>query len=185
MTERELVVFLETFRSLARVFPRRGEADDLQQLGASYFTALRPYPLAQVQAGAEVCLQGSRYFPKPAEWIAAMPRSAPAADGPTLTRAEAETYADAERRSYEREPCRCAACVAAGVDWKPQRFVPEVTADDRDRTVRDPIRDRIVTAGHWAHGVELAGYYRAKGTFYAQYHAALGPATMATTTSHA
>jgi hypothetical protein len=95
-----------------------------------------------------------------------------------MTEAEAREYQRAEALKYEDRPCSCQACKAAGVDWKPLRFVPEFTADGFDRKVRDPFKDRIVTAGHWAHGAELAGYWRARGEFYAKWTALLGKKTI-------
>ncbi len=166
MNDSELFAFMDLFRSVTRVFPIRGDEDAVRDLGASYFKALRRVSLKEIQAGAEVCIQRGKHFPKPAEWLEAIPRRAEAVDVPVMEDAEAREYHRAETLKYEDAPCTCAACKEAHVEWKPVRFVPEFLADGSDRKVRDPIKDRIVTAGHWAHGWELAGYYRAKGAFY-------------------
>lgn len=172
MNDTEVFAFMDTFRSLTRVFPLRGDEDAIRDVGASYFKALRRVPLREIQAGAEVVIQRHKHFPKPAEWLDAIPKRQTAVEVPTMTPTEAQTYARAEQLHYEDEPCRCASCVAAQVSWKPLRFVPEVNADGTDRKVRDPFKDRIVTAGHWAHGQELVGYWNARGAFYAKWTAA-------------
>jgi hypothetical protein len=45
--------------------------------------------------------------------------------------------------------------------------VPEFDGYDCERKVFDQGRARIVTAGHWAHGEELAGYYTARAEYLA------------------
>jgi hypothetical protein len=174
MTDTEVFVFMETFRGLTRVFPFRGTDDEIRDVGARYFKALRQFTLTQVQAGAEVCLQRNKHFPKPAEWIDAIPRRVQAIDVPVLSDEDTRVYHRAEALRHEDLPCGCAACQEAHVEWKPLRFVPEVNPDGSDRKVKDAIRDRIVTAGHWAHGWELARYWQAKGEFYAKWHARFG-----------
>ena len=69
--------------------------------------------------------------------------------------------------------------MAAGVDWKPGRFVPEFDGYDCERKVFDQGRQRTVTAGHWAHGEELAGYYEARGAYLAAADAIKGGARKA------
>lgn len=168
MTDTELFPFMDLFRSVARIFPIRGAEHEVRDMGASYFKTLRRYTLQQVQVGAEGCLQRCKHFPKPAEWIDLIPRhTAQAAEVPMMTEAQAHAYVRAESLRYEDAPCGCAECLEANVNWKPLRFVPE-TDGEHDRMVRDPLRDRTVTAGHWAHGFELQRYYQAKGAFYAK-----------------
>lgn len=169
MTDAEMFQFLDTFRSLRRVFPLRGDAHDDQDRGASYFKALRKWPLRDLQAGADRWLQIGKHFPKPAEWIDAIPKQRVVAEVVTLEPFQAAEWLAAERRVWEDSPCGCSHCRAAMVDQKPLRFVPEFNADGTDRRVL--LGDRVVTAGHWAHGTELAAYYRAKEEFYARFSA--------------
>lgn len=164
MTDSELFPFMDAFRGLQRVFPKRLDEHDLQQMGSAYFKALRKFPLGRVQAGADAWVQRGKFFPKPAEWIDAIPQAKPAsADIPSMTEAQAEDYRRAERLRYEDAPCGCQACRAAEVHEKPLRFVP--TLDANDNTTRMREGERIVTAGHWAHGVELARWYHARADF--------------------
>lgn len=173
MTDAELFAFTDVCKDLMRVFPKRLEEFEKAQLHRDYFKALRRFSVSQVQAGAEAWMQRGKYFPKPAEWIDSIPKQAPTAlvDVPAMSPMEAREYQRAERLRYEDQPCGCRDCVAAQVSEKPVRFVPEFTADDRERKVRDG--ERIVTAGHWAHGTELARYYKAKADFYEAYYKAL------------
>jgi len=169
MTDAEMFVFVDAFKGLLRVFPKRLEEHEQAQMHRDYFKALRRYTVQQVQAGAEAWMQRGKYFPKPAEWIDAIPRRQPAAvEVSELSAVEAREWVDAERRGVEGEACGCVACRAAGID-KPTRFVPEFNADDTDR--RAQLGQRLVTRGHWAHGVELARWYRARADFWETCHA--------------
>lgn len=167
MTEQDLFPFMETFRGLGRVFHLKGDDHEIKQTAASYFKALRRYPLPLVQAGAEVCLQRNRHFPKPAEWIDAVPNPAAqqAAALPAMSESEAHEWHRAEKFRYQDEPCRCTECRRAGVDHRPLRFVPEFTEHDTTRQVRDPFSNKTVVAGHWAHGEELDRWYAARQRF--------------------
>lgn len=167
MTSYDLATFTETFDNLARVLvSRRMDDGERSQMLSAYFKALRAYDIAAVKGGAEAVLATAKHFPKPVEWIEAMPRrSGQPADVPVLFENEARIWRAAEAAFWERDPCKCSLCVAANVDWKPLRFVPEFDEFDRERKVFDQGRNRTVTAGHWAHGVELAGYYRARGEY--------------------
>lgn len=165
MTDAEMFTFLETFQRLTRVFPLRGEDHEIRDVGTSYFRAMRRFPLRAVQEGADVWLQQGKRFPKPAEWIESIPaRRVTAVALAPLSEEAMATYLRAEGLRYEDRPCTCRACVAAGVSEKPLRFVPEFDADGRD--AKALIGERVVVTGHWAHGEELAGYYRAKDAFW-------------------
>lgn len=167
MTDAEVFQFSDVMRGLQRVFPKRLDEHEQQQLQREYFKALRPFPLGRVAAGAEAWVQRGKFFPKPAEWIDAMPSLRQSvSDVAVMSESDASEYHRAEQMRYEDTPCRCHECTIAGVTDKPLRFVPEVSADGSDLKMRDPIRDRIVTAGHWAHGVELARWYHARADFY-------------------
>lgn len=167
MTSYDLAAFTEIFDNVARVLiSRRMDDAERSQTLSAYFKALRAYSIESVKGGAEAVLATAKHFPKPVEWIEAMPRrSGQPADVPVLFENEARIWRAAEAAFWEQDPCPCTLCVAANVDWKPLRFVPEFDEFDRERKVFDQGRNRVVTAGHWAHGVELAGYYRARGEY--------------------
>lgn len=165
MTNADLPPFMDTFHNVRRIFPLRGEDHELRHVGTSYFNAMRRFPLSAVQAGAEVWLQQGKRFPKPAEWIESIPPRRQVAEVHALSDADAIAHMQAERLGYEDAPCHCEPCQRAGVTDQPLRYVPDVEADGRDRKAL--IGERVVTTGHWAHGEELAGYYRAKLAFWA------------------
>jgi len=171
VTETEIFAFADVVKGLQRVFPKRWDEHEQAQLQRDYFKALRKFPLSQVAAGAEAWMQRGKFFPKPAEWIEAIPKRQSAPDLPVMSDEQTREYHRAEALRYEDKPCGCLSCREAEVTEKPLRFVPEVNPDGTDRRVRDGVRDRIVVAGHWAHGFELARWYAAKGEFYEQFYA--------------
>jgi hypothetical protein len=79
---------------------------------------------------------------------------------------EAAEFVRAERLRYSDEACGCLDCQAAGVTDRPLRYVPDVTDDDREDTAWCPLQHKLVVAGHWAHGSELARYYAARDRFF-------------------
>jgi hypothetical protein len=168
MNDGEVFAFGDTFRALERVFPKRLADHEQKQMIGDYFKILRRFSLQQAQAGAEVWMQRGKYFPKPAEWIDAIPKRQQTVDVPEMTGQKAVEYKRAEALRYEDHPCQCEACRRAEVTDKPLRFVPEF--DSQDREVKLRVDDKIVTAGHWAHGNELARYYKAKGDFYEKFY---------------
>ena len=176
MTDGELFAFVDVFKGVQRVMGKRMTEGEEAQTHRDYFRALRRFPLDQVRAGAEVWLQRGKYFPKPAEWIDAIPRrqESAAVNVPAMTEQESRDYHRAELMRYTAPPCTCKECLESGMDTQPMRFVPEFTAEDRERLLRDG--DRIVTAGHWAHGWELARWYEARAFFYAEYRRVVGMA---------
>jgi len=164
MEQRDYDAFTREFQRVhAALGTFKTSPTELVQKADAYFHVLKRFPLPVVIAKADTWLQTETKFPKPAEWAGVVPRRerVPLRQ---LTTAEAQEWLDAEQRLWERAPCGCALCVQAGVQEKPQRFVPEADRDERD--VRVQMGDRAVTAGHWAHGSELAGFYRARGDFW-------------------
>lgn len=157
--------FMDTFQNVRRVFPLRGDDHEIRQVGASYFKAMRRYPLSAVQAGAEVWLQRGKRFPRPAEWIESIPPLTPRPELLVLTADQVALYRRAEMLQWEDAPCGCVACQEANVTDKPLRFVPEVNADGTD--AKALLGDRVIVTGHWAHGAELARWYTAKQAFWA------------------
>jgi hypothetical protein len=165
----DMVPFAAIFSGLTKVFKLRGDREDIADIRNAYFKALRRFDLRAIQCGADRCAQQLKYFPKPVEWIEAIPRRDPGPELFQMNAEQAHEWRRAEALRWEDRPCLCHACKTAGVHEKPLRFVPEFTDDDRDRKVK--LDDRIVTAGHWAHGDELARWYQAKGDFYEKFYA--------------
>ena len=164
MTPQDSDGFMDEMRRLTAVFNVRRTPAELGAMAKGYFQVLRKFPLAEVTAKAEQWIATETKFPKPAEWAGVVVRRA--LELPVLSDAEARVYRRAEALRYEDEPCGCALCVEAGVSEKPLRFVPEFTEADTDRKVLDPIGNRVVTAGHWAHGWELQRLYVARANFW-------------------
>ena len=50
---------------------------------------------------------------------------------------------------------------------RPRRFVPDEVNGVFDKAI-DPVRNRVVVTGHWAHGDELARWYQAYETLFAR-----------------
>lgn len=173
MNDVDLFAFSAIVGGLEQVFPKRLDEHERAQRNREYFKALQRFPLNRVQAGADVWTQRGKFFPKPAEWIDAMPAQRALVTVPTMTEQEASEYHRAEALRYEDTPCACRECKAAQCE-KPLRFVPELHSDGSERKVRDAARDRIVTAGRWIHGFELARWYVAKADFYNRYLEAVG-----------
>lgn len=163
MNDRDTSEFSALFRRVAGVYRARVDED----VASTYFRVLRPFALADLARAADAWIAKEPRFPKPAEWRGSLsPDASQVRDLRVMTWVEAKDYADAERRGYEGDPCGCVECKAVGVDHRFLRFVPEFTANDTDLKVFDPIRQREVTAGHWAHGHELARWYVAKEAFW-------------------
>jgi hypothetical protein len=166
MTDPDLFEFNLVFGDVRRVFPLRGDERDTRQLVSAYFAAFRRYPLERVKDGADAWIATGTRFPKPAEWIDAIPK--PGLSGGALqdlTPAEAAEHQQAERRGYDGDPCPCAECRAAGVEHRFLRFVPDEDGDGQTRKGR--IADRGITRGHWIHGWELQRWYAARDRFWA------------------
>lgn len=157
MTEADLPAFMEVLREVTAVFNVRHDVD---VISPAYFKALRTFPIRMVAEGGERCTMKLKRFPKPAEWAEMVPR--PTATGvPEMNSFEAADYNEAESLFYEMPPCGCHLCKMAGVNM-PLRYVP-----DTDEP-KAKIGDRVVTRGHWAHGVELKRWYAAKEAFWAK-----------------
>lgn len=168
MTSSELTAFAEIFNGLARMLmTRRFDDGERERMISDYFRALRSYPFEGVRSAAEVLAQRAKHFPKPVEWIDAIPRADQFADVPSMTRDDAAEHRRAHVMGYEDAPCECQSCRQANVSHLPLRFVPELDSDDRPVFVRDMDSQRVVTAGHWAHGHELRRWYDAKAQCFA------------------
>ena len=165
MTDADLTDFQTAVQEVRLIFPLRGDPEEFDRICRAYFTALRSYPLSAVRAGVAVGMRRWTRFPRPAEWIDAIPRRGAPSTVAFMTDTQAHEWNRAESLRWEDVPCACAECFRAGVS-QPIRFVPELEEDGRDRRVKHPRTDRVVTAGHWAHGDELAGYYLARAQFF-------------------
>jgi len=165
--DQDLDAFAIETRRVATIFRFRASPLELTQITQAYFKAFRSRPLPSVIAGADNWIAKGARFPKPAEWLAEMPRPGTiSVDVPVMGMTEADEWLRAERLRWQDEACDCFACQAAGVTHQPIRFVPETTEDDRDRRVHHPLTHRVVTSGHWAHGQELARWYQARAEFW-------------------
>jgi hypothetical protein len=165
MTEQDYEAFGNELKRLSSALDRYApKGDDMASKVDAYFHALKKYPLSEVIAKADRWLEKEKKFPAPAEWASVIvSRSQPL---PVLTPAEAREYHAAELARWEQPPCGCGTCVAARIEQKPLRFVPDLDRDDRDIKAIDPANGRVVSRGHWAHGWELARWYEARANFH-------------------
>lgn len=164
MTAGDFDTFFNEFKRLsAALDPYKRTPADTAAKADAYFHALKRLTITEVIAKADAWLATADKFPKPAQWAEQIiHRAAPPL--PVLSASDVTEYLRAETLRHEDDPCGCRECREAEVSDKPLRFVPEFTPDDRDRKVR--CGERIVTAGHWAHGYELARFYQARADFW-------------------
>jgi len=171
MDDADFDTFGRAFRRVAGVFRLRVKPDALEELLTTYFRVLKHVRLDAVLAGGKICLAKYKYFPKPVEWLEAIPKnptsSTPPADRRVMDANEASEYAEAQRLHYERDACSCRECLQAGISQKPLRFVPTLDREGEEERALDPNTNRVVIAGHWAHGEELARWYQAREQFFA------------------
>jgi hypothetical protein len=164
MTPGDFDTFLAEFSRLSAALGRyKTTPQETAAKADAYFHVLKKFPITLVIAKADAWLATETDFPKPAQWAGQIVKAA-VAPLPRLSPEDEREYLRAERLRYEDAPCGCAACRRAEVHEKPLRFVPEFTEHDTERKVW--CGDRIVTAGHWAHGQELFGFYRARADFW-------------------
>lgn len=166
MIDKDYEAFTREFARLSAALERfRSTPQEAAAKADAYFHVLKAFTLEQVIGKADRWLATETKMPRPVEWAGVV---VPAATAPLreLTAREAAEYRQAEVSGYEGEPCACPSCVEAGVHDKPIRFVPDLDADDHPIHARDAGRNRVVTAGHWAHGHELARWYAAKFAFW-------------------
>lgn len=162
MHDSDLSAFMTVFHKLRGVFPTRGSAAEASDTAGVYFNLLRDYSLEAVSAGAEAYLGTGKFFPKPADWIGAIPREL-STGGVPMSPFEAREHQRAVAKGYQDEPCGCQSCVSAGVSHRFLRYVPDIGPDGND--VRLVLGGAIVARGHWAHGQELARFYAAKDAY--------------------
>jgi hypothetical protein len=168
MTEPDYGTFDRAFRRVCGAFRLRVNPVELEELSRTYFRVLADAPLEDVLAAGKTCLQTGTRFPKPAEWMQALPAPpvAVTADLRVMATPEREAYARAELLRYQDEPCWCVDCQDAGMTDRAIRFVPDEVNGVLDKAI-DTDRNRVVVTGHWAHGDELARWYIARDAFFA------------------
>lgn len=163
MTDHDQPDFTALMKRLGTIFRVR----EVDSLSSTYFRALRPFALADLERAADAWTAKESRFPKPAEWRGSLlPDAGRLHDIPVMIPREVREAMRAESLGYEDAPCGCDLCVQAGVHEKPLRFVPEFNDDDTDRKVFNPAQNRVMTAGHWAHGAELFRLYDAQASFW-------------------
>jgi hypothetical protein len=168
MTEADFGTFDRAFRRVVGAFRLKVKPVEVEELTRTYFRILDTAPLEDVLAAGKTCLATCHKFPKPAEWLAALPAAPVAvhADLRVMGTTEREDYARAETLRYEDTPCGCLLCQEADITHRPLRFVPDEILGVLDKAI-DSERNRIVVTGHWARGDELARWYVARDAFFA------------------
>jgi hypothetical protein len=165
MMQEEFFEFAAEFRRLTAALEKyKQNPTEAAAKADAYFHVLKKFSLQEVIAKASTWLEKENKFPSPAQWAGVVVRRA--VDVPTMTPAEWSEHYRAEHCGYEDPPCTCPDCLHAGVNERPVRYVPTLDRDERTIEKRSPDGQRTVTAGHWAHGAELSGYYRARGNFW-------------------
>jgi hypothetical protein len=167
MTDDDREPFDRVFRRLALAFRLRLKPEALDDLAGAYFHVLKSHPLDVVLTAGQTCLRQGRVFPKPAQWLAELTRGEVGAppDVRIMSMVEAAEYVRAERLHYDDDPCACLLCQSARIE-RPLRFVPDYTDDGRPEQAFCPLKNRVVVAGHWAHGDELVRWYIARDAFF-------------------
>jgi hypothetical protein len=160
----ELLAFTATFQRVRTVFPLRADRGELAHVIDAYFRALSRFSLEEVTDAAERLITTAERFPKPVEWVRAIPKVA-GAHIPLLSPDEAVEHRDAIARHYQGDPCRCHMCQQADVTHRFLRYVPDEDADGRD--LKGILDGKIVARGHWAHGHELQRWYEARDRYFA------------------
>lgn len=168
MTDADYATFDRAFRRVCGVFRLKLKDAELEDLTRTYFKILDQAPLDDVLEAGKRAIATSKTFPKPVDWLAALPVPiVEARDYRVMREDEREDYARAERLHFAGDPCGCLLCQAAGTD-RPLRFVPtEVDETGRLERAVDSVRNRVLVVGHWAHGAELVAWYAAKARCFA------------------
>jgi hypothetical protein len=162
MTSADAVAFAAAFNALRVVFPLRADKAEVEHLQRLYFRALSRFPIERVEIAVETLTASGTRFPKPAEWVRAVPLDGSRGLRP-LDDSEAAEHRAALATFYQGDPCYCVLCQHAGVTHRMRRYVP--MRDDDGSEVRGLLDGRPVTRGYWAHGVELREYYEARDAF--------------------
>jgi hypothetical protein len=163
MTDGDADRFALVFRKLVALpLKDRPHAKDQKSVEASYFKLLGKYPFDVVVKAVETLLHTLKRFPTPADWLEMIARDAPRAlppDHRQMTQTEVREHQRARALHFMDEPCSCQACIAAGVNDRQLRFVPDLRDDGETESAIDPTTNEVVMTGHWAHGRELSRWY--------------------------
>lgn len=166
MTDHELSAFRELFEDLFfSGLARTPMQDRKEQVLATYFEALRPYPFAAVKAAHAQIQRAEKNWPTVSVWIAAI-RSNPVSSLLLMTPEQQSESDEAERLFYEGPVCRCSECRFTHADHLPLRYVPLLDGNGRVMPIQHPNRQRPVILGEWIHGVRLKRWYAARAEFY-------------------
>lgn len=157
------LAFAAVFSKLRKIFPLRGDQAELRAVADSYFQVLMRFPLRAVEAGADAWIEKGERFPKPVEWLKAIPHKQTASTCLPMQEPDAGEHRRAVSLFYEDEPCGCHECKRAEVSHRMLRYVPEEDRDGQDAKMM--LDGKVVIKGHWAHGDELKSWYAARDQF--------------------
>ena len=165
--------FDRAFGRVCGAFRLKFKGNEAEELTQTYFKLLEAYPLADVLVAGKRLMTVRQKFPMAADWIMTLDAMLAASHTTSPTTADVRqdehdgtaTYASAEAARWEGGPCGCAACVTAGS--RPIRFVPTCASADTYEQAYNPRTQRVQIVGHWAHGAELAAWYRARAACFA------------------
>lgn len=168
MTDFDYAQFEKAFGRVLTAFRLKLSAIERDELTRTYFKILDVHRIEDVVIAGKRCIEKHRTFPKAADWLAEL---APVAatcppDRRVMSVVEADELTRAVAMRFEDHPCLCSECVRAGIDAQPLRYVPSLRLDEDLEQAFDARRGRLEVVGHWAHGEELAAWYRARAAFY-------------------
>ena len=170
MVEPEYDTFDRAFRRVYGVYRLKLSDDDVDALSRTYFRLLAHAALDDVLAAGKACLTTCKTFPKPVDWLHALPPTASpvplSADLRVLGTAERDDYARAEGLRYRGHAVRLWRVFSGRRERSPVAVRARRGRRVLDRAI-DAVRNRVVVTGHWAHGPELGRWYDARAAFYA------------------
>jgi hypothetical protein len=166
MTEAEFQNFSTAFSRMCGHYRVKLSKNEAMDLTRTYFKLLEPHAFDDVVRTAKTLMETSKRMPLAADWLDLLTKrtSHTAADVRYMTVSEMDEYDFAQRTFCIGQPCLCPDCVRAGVDDHPLRFVPTTYGDDFDIALHTRLNRRL-PSGHWAHGEELARWYRERERF--------------------
>lgn len=171
MTESDRDAFRQMFSDVFYSgLPRTPGRDKFEQVCATYFEALQPYPISGIQAAYDNLQRTATGWPPVSAWIASI-RSNPVASLPQMDWRNVRESDEAEARFYEGDPCSCRECTQAGATHLPLRFVPCLDANGAVIPMQHPKRIRPVLLGEWIHGHRLKRWYATRAEFYVKLEA--------------
>ena len=174
MTESDHATFRLWFDTIASLFYRGPkDTENRSRMAGAYFSALEPYPAADVFRGFEGLRDNwpsGKGMPSPSDWKAALPRQGSNRSLAELTPREVIDVQYAEDEAYQGECCHCADCTEANVTHQPIRYVPRLDASGELMKRRHPRTGLEKLLGEWIHGQRLRNWYDERGKFYEKFH---------------